>query len=151
MASSAESGDGDPPTEVGPATEQTPVPQGSVTSVRVAVRIRPLVSMETAAGCQECMFGDCDNNQARERVEKMGGMGEGSYARIAVPCTHVSVLLCLAVSKKVASALIPKRFGAICANKAEMPSKTSKNRFRTTLHYCQRVELPYSCCIFMLR
>lgn len=88
MASSAESGDGHPPTEVGPATEQTPVPQGSVTSVRVAVRVRPLVSMETAAGCQECMFGDCDNNQARERVEKMGGMGEGSYARIAVPCTQ---------------------------------------------------------------
>ena len=67
MASSAESRDGDLPTEVGPAPDQPSVPQGSVTSVRVAVRVRPLVSMETAAGCQECMFGDSDNNQARER------------------------------------------------------------------------------------
>ena len=72
MASSADSGDGDPPTEAGPAMDQTSVPQGSVTSVRVAVRVRPLVPMETAAGCQECMFGDSDNNQARDRGERCG-------------------------------------------------------------------------------
>lgn len=66
MASSADSGDGDPSIEGGTASRQPPAPQGSVTSVRVAVRVRPLVSMETAAGCQECMFGDSDNNQARE-------------------------------------------------------------------------------------
>lgn len=72
MASSANSEDGDPPTEAGPATNQVSAPQGSVTSVRVAVRVRPLVSMETAAGCQECMFGDSDNNQARERERGVG-------------------------------------------------------------------------------
>lgn len=37
--------------------------QGSVTSVKVAVRVRPLIGMETAAGCQACMFGDSDANQ----------------------------------------------------------------------------------------
>lgn len=67
MASSAGSGDGDLPIEAGPASDQASAPQGSVTSVRVAVRVRPLVSMETAAGCQECMFGDSDHNQAREK------------------------------------------------------------------------------------
>lgn len=35
----------------------------SVTSVKVAVRVRPLIGMETAAGCQACMFGDSDQNQ----------------------------------------------------------------------------------------
>lgn len=72
MASSADSGGTGPPPEDGPGTEYSASPQGSVTSVKVAVRVRPLVSMETAAGCQECMFGDSDKNQARgrEREEK---------------------------------------------------------------------------------
>lgn len=37
--------------------------QGSVTAVKVAVRVRPLIGMETAAGCQACMFGDSEQNQ----------------------------------------------------------------------------------------
>ena len=70
MASSAGSGDGEPSAEGKCTAEQAPVPQGSVTTVQVAVRVRPMVSMETAAGCQECMFGDTENNQVRERENK---------------------------------------------------------------------------------
>ncbi|CAM9268828.1 unnamed protein product, partial [Choristocarpus tenellus] len=33
------------------------------TAVKVAVRIRPLVGMEAAAGCQVCLHGDEENNQ----------------------------------------------------------------------------------------
>ncbi|CAM9178600.1 unnamed protein product, partial [Scytosiphon promiscuus] len=68
MASSAggeEIAGADP--SVGPASSPSPSPQGSVTSVKVAVRLRPLVGLETSAGCQECMFGDSDSNQAREK------------------------------------------------------------------------------------
>lgn len=36
---------------------------GAVTQVKVAVRVRPLIGMERAAGCQPCMFGDSDNSQ----------------------------------------------------------------------------------------
>lgn len=67
MASSVDSGDGVSPTEAGSDTTQPSAPQGSVTSVQVAVRVRPLVSMEVAAGCQETMFGDSDSNQARKK------------------------------------------------------------------------------------
>lgn len=68
MASS--SGDGDAPeSEV---SASLPSPQGSVTSVKVAVRLRPLVGLETSAGCQECMFGDSDSNQARKRGAREG-------------------------------------------------------------------------------
>ncbi|CAN0169115.1 unnamed protein product, partial [Discosporangium mesarthrocarpum] len=35
----------------------------AVTSVKVAVRVRPLVGKETAAGCQECLVTDDDNSQ----------------------------------------------------------------------------------------
>lgn len=38
---------------------------GSVTSVKVAVRVRPMIGMETAAGCQPCMFGDAENSQVK--------------------------------------------------------------------------------------
>lgn len=38
---------------------------GSMTSVKVAVRVRPMIGMETAAGCQPCMFGDAENNQVK--------------------------------------------------------------------------------------
>lgn len=65
MASSAASGDVGPPAEAEPGVAVAPSPQGSVTSVKVAVRVRPLVGMETAQGCVECMFGDNDNNQVR--------------------------------------------------------------------------------------
>lgn len=69
MASSAASGDVGPPAEAEPGAAVAPSPQDSVTSVKVAVRVRPLVGMETAQGCLECMFGDNDNNQVRrERV-----------------------------------------------------------------------------------
>ncbi|CAM9590810.1 unnamed protein product, partial [Ectocarpus sp. 8 AP-2014] len=63
MASSVASGDVGPPAEAEPGAAVAPSPQGSVTSVKVAVRVRPLVGMETAQGCVECMFGDNDNNQ----------------------------------------------------------------------------------------
>ncbi|CAN0508762.1 unnamed protein product, partial [Ectocarpus sp. 12 AP-2014] len=63
MVSSATSGDVGPPAEAEPGAAVAPSPQGSVTSVKVAVRVRPLVGMETAQGCVECMFGDNDNNQ----------------------------------------------------------------------------------------
>ncbi|CAM9282190.1 unnamed protein product, partial [Hapterophycus canaliculatus] len=59
----------------------TPSPQGSVTSVKVAVRLRPLVGLETSAGCQECMFGDSDNNQARKKTEEVVITGDSRRRR----------------------------------------------------------------------
>lgn len=70
MASPAGSGGGQPSAEDGSNVDQAPAPQGSVTAVQVAVRVRPLVSMETAAGCQECMFGDSENNQVRKAMRR---------------------------------------------------------------------------------
>lgn len=68
MSNPMENGDGQPSgDEAGPgqadadATSQATL--GSVTSVKVAVRVRPLIGKETAAGCQACMFGDSDQNQ----------------------------------------------------------------------------------------
>lgn len=68
MSKPVENEDGEPPgDEAEPgqadadATSQATL--GSVTSVKVAVRVRPLIGMETAAGCQACMFGDSDQNQ----------------------------------------------------------------------------------------
>lgn len=88
MASPAggEDAAGDDP---GMVTASSPSPQGSVTSVKVAVRLRPLVGLETSAGCQECMFGDSDNNQVRENKREQARDG---------PCAHVGfaaeVFLC---------------------------------------------------------
>lgn len=45
------------------AAEAAAVDAGSVTQVKVAVRLRPLIGIERGAGCQPCMFGDSDNNQ----------------------------------------------------------------------------------------
>lgn len=47
------------------AAESAAVDAGSVTQVKVAVRLRPLIGIERGAGCQPCMFGDSDNNQVR--------------------------------------------------------------------------------------
>jgi Kinesin motor domain len=32
-------------------------------TVKVAVRVRPLIGIETSAGCQPCLCGDSENNQ----------------------------------------------------------------------------------------
>lgn len=57
--------DGDP-SDPGPGTETTS-PHGAVTSVKVAVRVRPLIPLERGQGCQAVMFGNSDDNQVRER------------------------------------------------------------------------------------
>lgn len=58
--------DDSPPDETGgasPMQDKVEPNFGSVTSVKVAVRVRPLIGMESASGCQACMFGDSENNQ----------------------------------------------------------------------------------------
>lgn len=64
MASFAASEDADPPDSASAPSGASASPMGSVTSVKVAVRVRPLIGMETTAGCQECIFGDSDRSQA---------------------------------------------------------------------------------------
>lgn len=44
---------------------------GALTQVKVAVRVRPLIGMERAAGCQPCMFGDSENKQVGYESEKL--------------------------------------------------------------------------------
>ena len=55
----------DPTDSAPPPCEALTSTVGSVTSVKVAVRVRPLIGIETTAGCQECIFGDSDRSQAR--------------------------------------------------------------------------------------
>lgn len=55
---------------MGISTEKEDAPEDaanarSMTSVKVAVRVRPMIGMETRAGCQPCMFGDAENNQVK--------------------------------------------------------------------------------------
>lgn len=71
MASSAE-GEDTAVADPSVMSASSPSPHGSVTSVKVAVRLRPLVGLETSAGCQECMFGDSDNNQVRRKKSAEG-------------------------------------------------------------------------------
>ena len=68
------SGSGDDASNVsGSGTGELASPQGSVTSVKVAVRVRPLIALERGQGCQAVMFGNSDDNQVRER-RKLEGM-----------------------------------------------------------------------------
>eukprot|EP00953_Heterococcus_sp_UTEX-ZZ885_P041163 21017-Heterococcus_DN1.PRE.3 len=48
-----------------PAAENNAAPAGGAcaATVKVAVRVRPLIGIETSAGCQPCLCGDSENNQ----------------------------------------------------------------------------------------
>jgi Kinesin motor domain len=48
-----------------PAAENTAAAAGGAcaATVKVAVRVRPLIGIETSAGCQPCLCGDSENNQ----------------------------------------------------------------------------------------
>jgi Kinesin motor domain len=48
-----------------PAAENSAAAAGGAcaATVKVAVRVRPLIGIETSAGCQPCLCGDSENNQ----------------------------------------------------------------------------------------